>query len=1377
MDGYSIVIRSPDLDDNKKETIKRFLVSAAGTSTTGCSLPKTVPGSMKKNTMFGNNCMHLPDDLRGEEMLVLDTPIKIGMHSSCRTKMVDYVNSAGSNFFLKAASPKTGLCFDPSASANTPTYGPFVNAIVDCCEITPQNTTSGKSNYIIHVGEMGQKVSAEKLSDVNHLFNFKEMRDLGIEVEIVQVDFGFVFRTLPDQLILASRKNRKRNFKSVLTGSNSKTHPLHKLPMPTKKKKMNQDELRGTLDVKKDSTEWEITRKNPHFIRLDDDNDNDDRHHQVLETYRVSGEEDNGLEQISVHPMSIFGIKAYSIIAHIYLQIRRRFPITNNEIFRLPMKNFLYLQTLLSNCKDALIWAFSIVKSNGIGFRVEVSVRPHFNDPLRTRGHLNDILLHACVAVKDFCVECKPSLDLVHTRQVQTDSMRLISELTSMMRHRHERSFSSVYDNNPNGIGKYSDWLRCKVSMLLITMGICPHCDIKYINKWLVAPQKWSPQERTEENGTAGEITITENVISQGTIKSLKKLLLRKQFPETAVNLLMKYAKDIKWDPKTCFISLGMRGKKRLSEELSNILSLISHKRSWRSRHLHQSNKNDKSPKSNRGWSEELPLTHDLATSFEDLLARSFIPQHPVDQLFTKFQELGHLWDPKRIGHTQILFRFIIRCHHSAILTQHSPETIKGNVGSLLRQGAVEATPITNTGLKRVCSVLTASSTGKKQNSDHYIRLLCKKYKFPPFCSVENLEAARERNRLINEVLDEDIVVCLPSDNIATTVTFHRIFENRRVSILLENQVYSTRTNSFSREAIFCNRDIFCVIAKYLNTSPHTLRKMLDSRLSLSEDLDKYFLDKSGFINPLFKGKKTLRQLEACHAFTLVSSQDSLTEFLKFYQSVPEVIIPMVCLVYREHAAFYDVKKETTHFMIHQDSCIVVYSVQACNCKPLFTPSLVVTRDMQGFFELNKCTPSPDTAQYDLNIHTSAIFTLDPIGGRSDKVNRLSDIPGCSIKTRRRQPFYTAAGQLLKSLDENYLEDKNGDFIGIIPFLEELSCDPTKRRFQGFGECILANCPELRMPLRTLAVFIQGKGVNELNHKLLCPIICLKLHNLILGVIDRNGQDQIHTYFYAFDTNRGQVSCKCESGILVLKDRPETLYFYSNKNQNISHFMPSDISGLMDGNNWHYYCSIVGKYSRLGQLSLMKCCHTLKKMCHIDLILDQDIIDSHLLRPEHSNTTVIPVQIVGRSRAICYLSQMDIEHHALIAIFPGSDESAEWDACIVHHPLQDPSNAEQVLRQKLSHATGDLGTYNYFSAPGILPENCESGFLILMYAYLGSHSDNLEKFRRVINKAQSEDDLQGKIRSWMKLLLRTSHHNRTPYPDAHPAWLQQLLVS
>jgi len=99
MDGYSIVIRSPDLDDNKKETIKRFLVSAAGTSTTGCSLPKTVPGSMKKNTMFGNNCMHLPDDLRGEEMLVLDTPIKIGMHSSCRTKMVDYVNSAGSNFF------------------------------------------------------------------------------------------------------------------------------------------------------------------------------------------------------------------------------------------------------------------------------------------------------------------------------------------------------------------------------------------------------------------------------------------------------------------------------------------------------------------------------------------------------------------------------------------------------------------------------------------------------------------------------------------------------------------------------------------------------------------------------------------------------------------------------------------------------------------------------------------------------------------------------------------------------------------------------------------------------------------------------------------------------------------------------------------------------------------------------------------------------------------------------------------------------------------------------------------------------------------------------------------------------------------------------
>ena len=130
--SFSIMVRG-DMDSTKKQAIKTYLFSAFGSSTSACSLPRSNPGSNKNHSMFGSKCMHLPDDL-DSEMLVLNTPIKIGMHSSCRQNIVEYMNEKGC--FLQAASPKSLLCFDPNAAANIPIFGVWIDAIISCCKVT-----------------------------------------------------------------------------------------------------------------------------------------------------------------------------------------------------------------------------------------------------------------------------------------------------------------------------------------------------------------------------------------------------------------------------------------------------------------------------------------------------------------------------------------------------------------------------------------------------------------------------------------------------------------------------------------------------------------------------------------------------------------------------------------------------------------------------------------------------------------------------------------------------------------------------------------------------------------------------------------------------------------------------------------------------------------------------------------------------------------------------------------------------------------------------------------------------------------------------------------------------------------------------------------
>ena len=165
-DAISVIISTPEqtMTSTKFDAMKDFL-HVFGSDLSGCSLPhQNAIGSSKASGLFGcggNMCQHLPECLQGQEMLVLDTPVKVGVHNSCKKRIESELNSKG---YYLSPSNCTNVCFDAQAAFNKPPYGIMVGAIINSCCID--------GVYVIHVADVGSRypITAEPNSQINNLF-------------------------------------------------------------------------------------------------------------------------------------------------------------------------------------------------------------------------------------------------------------------------------------------------------------------------------------------------------------------------------------------------------------------------------------------------------------------------------------------------------------------------------------------------------------------------------------------------------------------------------------------------------------------------------------------------------------------------------------------------------------------------------------------------------------------------------------------------------------------------------------------------------------------------------------------------------------------------------------------------------------------------------------------------------------------------------------------------------------------------------------------------------------------------------------------------------------------------------------------------------
>lgn len=249
-----IFISSEEVSDRTKNNLRDFFYLFGTTLTLECGLPQNTTGSSTKDSIFSckdGTGASLPQAFQGNEMLIIDSPIKVALHSSCKGAVIK--NLKKRKFYL-SPSEKWGLCFNPRAAAHKPLYSVMVETILDSCFVEELGC------YFIHVADFGMRLPlfpGKKECPMNKFFHsVQNLRNLGVEVEILQFDVAYGVQLGTNELFQLSAKKERHNWDkySILAGGNLMVYPMHQLPHTDDI--LHGSDLMGTVYVKKDLAKW-----------------------------------------------------------------------------------------------------------------------------------------------------------------------------------------------------------------------------------------------------------------------------------------------------------------------------------------------------------------------------------------------------------------------------------------------------------------------------------------------------------------------------------------------------------------------------------------------------------------------------------------------------------------------------------------------------------------------------------------------------------------------------------------------------------------------------------------------------------------------------------------------------------------------------------------------------------------------------------------------------------------------------------------------------------------------------------------------------------------------------------------------------------------
>ena len=714
------------MTERRKQAIRDFLFAFGTGLTFRCGLPQSAPGSTKKDSIFGcngNKCLHLPKILQGDEVLVIDTPLKVALHSSCKERLI---NSLDRKHVHLDPSKSPGLCFNSQAASNKPPYPAMIDSIIESCFVQESQS------HVIHIADFGFRLPimpGTPECPLNIFFTrMKKMSDEGVMVELVQLDVAFSVPVREEKLVQFScrRNNDQKSVDSLLNGSTVKVHPLHQLPNPHDEPIIARN-VKGTISLKKDIKRWNTETNSVNIGNSNNDEWQEDESRDVVcDLYRYQNNGEKRLHEISTYRNIVYSVKIYSTIAHWLLQTRSRFPLTEKQIYGVGNRSFAQLQALLKNIGSVSKKGFAIVKKHGILSRIEFSIRPHHKDGLRTRGHYNDFLLHVYLAAHDLCVgtEYEFHFRYIDSLPTQTKVMTMISEALTYLRFSASNRFNMVYCDP-----RLTVWLRAHVSLLLITTGYAPEYGTKHLNNWLRDKDRWDPFKRswTLERPVTGLNGPQPNPtsLSSRTKEELRIFLsgtlhFSTEGIKTLLTFFDSYTSNL--DPMFWYEKFSLLNKLRLSRWILD--EIIPHISQFMARKVGEKYKKD------RRWNQSLREIQDPKEQFNELLGPSDtmtqheiekapFPKDPVSRSIHSLLQLGTFSDLHRPIFTILLFKFILRCHSDKICLPQERRggylqlrPLEDRTRLLLNKCVGNGVALSNKELQKLCALLEVHMVG-----------------------------------------------------------------------------------------------------------------------------------------------------------------------------------------------------------------------------------------------------------------------------------------------------------------------------------------------------------------------------------------------------------------------------------------------------------------------------------------------------------------------------------------------------------------------------------------------------------------------------------------------------------------------------------------
>ena len=1384
-DAISVVITASEMSGTRKQATRDFLLSFGTEITLRCGLPHKATGSTKQDSIFGcsgNKCLHLPKGLQGKEVLVIDTPVKVALHISCKTSLINSLNASGTYL---TPSNSSGVCFNSQQASNKPSYVTMVDSILDSCFVKELNS------HVVHVADFGFRLPIKPGSancPLNVLFTkMKNMSDKGINVELIQLDVAFSVPAGANRLVQFScRKNQSRKRKhSLLRCSTLKVYPLHQLPRPMGKP-ISENKVKGTVSLKQNIKAWDMKKTHVNIGDIDADDwteEKDADREAVCLLYQHQNNRETSVKDLCTRWNIVHSVKIYSTIAHLLLQSRTRFPLTEKSMFSLGDRTIAQLQSLLKHTDSVSKMSFKIAEETGFLSRTEFSIRPHQQDSLRTRGHYNDFLLHVCLAAHDLCMggEYEVKANYIDSKMTQTKVMTLTSEALAYLKFTASIKFNVIYANP-----RATAWLQAHLSLLLITAGLAPEYRTKHLNKWLKDQDRMDPYERSS---TLDNAITTRNhpqpvhVSLPVRTKDRLSWFCRKKlcYSSTKVDILHEFmgsytTSDL--NPMRWYEQFSLLEKLQLSMHMwTDIIPFLSQ---FMAKKVTKKDKKDvrrdsslpQDPKEHFGddtWWQTLG-PNDVFTQHQ--MEKTQIPRDPVSRSIHALLHLGTFSDLHRPMFIILLFQFIRRCHSDEIYlprTEKVPlklQPLKKRTKRLLEKHGKDGATISTTELQQLCTFLQVPATGANRNKDYYLQALCKTFHFPCAGVDFQLRAIKKHsskskkiNSILNDVLASDVVMLQPSTD-STTNRFHRNIDNSTISIIdLSKVAQKTQPHVIPVHKSKCG---YTLLARCLNTSEsqheNNLRQFMHDKMSQISQVNTKFLTSHGLSNTVFREAQSLAELEAAHKFQILMTGE-VTTIPKSMKFIPEIILPVISLVYATDITFYNKQKKKTHIYVHHQSRSITYTLDGLHVTPLIK-CLMLSLELNGEYSRNE--PSlpavPIRVRYnEISRRANSGFVSGLFAGRrrSGK-NARAILP--HLKAPKNQPF---SESMCKVMSELGSAPQAHDLPAFVSFVEELSSCAT--HFTGFSRSVTEQSSDLTLPLPTLVTILRRMtDASELCHKILCPFYCLKFKMLIAVFVLENKIK--NTLFYGFNSRTQQVDCEKVTNYNVLDDRRHAIYLHSS-DTSTGFYRPGEGH---PARNMFQYKTLSTKYSHLSDTCLMEILAMFKEAHGIELLKEQEL-KVELLRP-HQKTAIMHTHVtsaISRGTTNAELLQIGEKHHALMLIFPYDNN--QWEACIVHHPLQEESAAKSTLTSLISH-TPVARDYRQHCIRGVSPVDCESAFYVILYTVIGHRTSSWRDFENSMQNLSTEEDLSHKVRQFVCSVVSGETEN-----NFVPNWLEQII--